>query len=94
MNVGKNASGCDCNPSKKLVELLIIADSELDVSRDDALLLVVASSIARKLEDLSGEVLENRSEVNRSSSSNAVGDLHLFDVSTYAADRELKSRPC
>ncbi len=94
MNVGKNASGCDCNPSKKLVELLIIADSELDVSRDDALLLVVASSIARKLEDLSGEVLENRSEVNRSSSSNAVGDLHLLDVSTYAADRELKSRPC
>ena len=94
MNVGKNASGCDYNPSEKLVELLIVADSELDVSRDDALLLVVASSIAGKLEDLSGEVLENRSEVNRSSSSNAVCDLHLLDVSTYAADRKLETRPC
>ena len=91
MNVGKNASGCDCNPSKKLVELLIIADSELDVSRDDALLLVVAGSISCKLEDLSGEVLEDRREVNRCTCSNAGGDLHLLNVSCNTADRELKS---
>jgi hypothetical protein len=40
------------------------ADGELKVTRDDAGLLVVTSGVTSELEDLSGEVLEDGSEVN------------------------------
>ena len=91
MDVGEDTAGCDGDAAHELVELLVVADGELDVPWDDARLLVVASSIACELEDLSGEVLENRREVNRCTCSNAGGDLHLLNVSCNTADRELKS---
>ena len=94
MDVGEDTAGCDGDAAHELVELLVVADGELDVPGDDARLLVVASSIAGELEDLSGEVLEDRCEVNWCTSSNAGGDLHLSNVSCDTADRELESRLC
>ena len=94
MDVGEDTAGCDGDAAHELVELLVVADGELDVPGDDARLLVVASSIAGELEDLSGEVLEDRREVNWCTSSNAGGDLHLPNVSCDTADRELKSCLC
>jgi hypothetical protein len=44
--------------------LLVVADGKLQVTGHDTLLLVVAGSVAGKLEDLSGEVLENGGEVD------------------------------
>ena len=44
--------------------LLIVADSELEVTGDNTLLLVVASGVTSKLEDLSGEVLEDGRQVD------------------------------
>ena len=44
--------------------LLIVPDSELKVTGDNTLLLVVARRVARKLKDLSSEVLEYRREVD------------------------------
>ena len=61
MDVWKDTTLGDGDTTEKLVELLVVADGELDVARDDAGLLVVAGSVAGKLEDLSGEVLKDGS---------------------------------
>ncbi len=46
------------------VELLVIADCQLQVTRDDTRLLVVTGSVTGELEDLGGEVLEDGCEVD------------------------------
>jgi hypothetical protein len=44
--------------------LLVVADSKLQVTGHDTLLLVVAGSVAGELKDLSREVLEDGGEVD------------------------------
>ena len=44
--------------------LLIVSDSELQVTRHDTLLLVITSGVTGQLQDLSSEVLENSSKVD------------------------------
>lgn len=58
--------------SKKLVQLLIVPDGELEVTGDDTCLLVVASSVASKLEDFGREVLKDSGEVDGSTWENEV----------------------
>ena len=43
--------------SEELVQLFIVADSELDVSWGDGLLLVLVAALARQIKDLHTEVL-------------------------------------
>ena len=92
MDVWEHTTRSNGHRAKELVELLIVADSELDVAWDDAALLVVAGSVASKLKDLSAEVLEDRSEVHRSASADTGGVASLLEVAAYARNRELKSR--
>ena len=44
--------------------LFVISDGELQVTRHDTVLLVIASGIASKLKNLGSEVLEDGREVN------------------------------
>ena len=92
MDVGQNTARRDGYSSKKLVQLLVVTDGELDVAGNDASLLVVASGVAGELENLSGQVLENRTEVHRGACADARGILALLEVAMNATDRELK--PC
>lgn len=64
MNVWENTTLGDGNVSQKLVQLLIVADGELEVTWNDTGLLVVAGSVSGQLEDLGGEVLKDGSEVH------------------------------
>ena len=50
--------------TEKLVEFLVVADSELQVTGNDTGLLVVTGGVASELEDLSCEVLEDSGEVD------------------------------
>lgn len=54
----------DCDVSEKLVQLLIVADGELEMTRNDTGLLVIAGGVAGQLEDLSRQVFEDSSEVD------------------------------
>ena len=65
VNVGKDTTLGDGNVAEKLVQLLVVADGELKVTRDDTGLLVVTRSVAGQLEDLSSQVLEHSCEVDR-----------------------------
>ena len=66
-NVGQDAALADDRITEKLAELLVVADRELNVTRNDPPLAVVAGRIAGELEDLSYEVCrrdEERTQVS------------------------------
>lgn len=57
MDVGEHSPLRDGHVRQQLVELLVVANCQLDVAGGDALLLVVAASVPGELQDLSAEVL-------------------------------------
>jgi len=66
VDVGENTTLGDGDVSEKLVQLLVVADGELQVTGDDTGLLVVTSGVTGQLEDFGSEVLEDGSEVDGS----------------------------
>ena len=91
MDVREDTAGGNGDTAQELVQLLVVADGKLDVTRDDALLLVVAGCVASELEDLCGEVLEDGSKVHRSTSTDAGGVAADAEVAVDAAHWELES---
>jgi len=70
VDVGEHAALCNGDTAEQLVELLVVADGELQVSGDDPGLFVVAGRVSGELEDLGDEVLEDGSEVDRGAGTN------------------------
>ena len=91
VDVGKNTTGRDCHTAKQLVELFIVADGELKVAGNDARLLVIAGRVSGQLEDLSGEILHDGSEVHGSTSTDAGRVLACLEVAGNTAHGELKT---
>ena len=94
VDVGKDAARGDRDLAEQLVKLLVIAHGELHVARDDARLLVVASGIACKLEDLGGQVLEHGREVHGCTGTDTRRDTRVLNEAGHTANGELKSRLC
>jgi hypothetical protein len=88
VNVGQDTTLGNGDVTEQLVQLLIVADSELQMTGDDTGLLVVASSIASQLEDLSSEVLEDGSQVDGSTSTNTLSIVALAEETVDTADGE------
>jgi hypothetical protein len=88
VNVGEDTTLGDGDVSEKLVQLLIVADGELEVARDDTGLLVVAGSVASQLEDFSGEILENGGEVDRGTGTDTLSIVALAEETVDTADGE------
>lgn len=65
VDVWENTTLGNSDMTQELVQFLIVADGELQVTGDDTGLLVVTGSVTRQLENLSSKVLENGSKVNR-----------------------------
>ena len=64
MDVGEDSSLRDGDSSEELVELLVVADGQLDVPWDYARPLVVLGGVPCELEQLRGQVLEDGGEVD------------------------------
>ena len=64
LDVGQNTSLGDGDSAQELVQLLVVADGQLQVAGVDSRLLVVAGSVAGQLEHFSGEVFENSGQVD------------------------------
>ena len=93
MDVGNDSTLGDGDSSKKVVQLLIVPDGELEVTRDDPLLLVVPGSIPSQLDDLGSKVLHDSSEVDGSSSTNLFSVVSLAEKTVDPSNWELKSSP-
>ena len=92
LDVGKNTSLSDGDAGEQFVQLFIVADSKLKVTGNDSGLLVVTSSVARQLEDLSAQILEHCSQVDWSTSANTLSIVAFAKKTVDSTDRELK--PC
>ena len=88
MNVGQDTTLRDCNVSQKLVQLLIVTDGQLEMTRNDTGLLVVTGSIASKFEDFSSEVLEHGCKVDWGTSTDTLGIVALSQETVDTADGE------
>lgn len=66
VNVGEDTTLGDGDVAQKLVQLLIVADGELEMAGNDTGLLVVTSGVTGQLEDFSCEVFEDGCEVDGS----------------------------
>ena len=59
MGEAEQLTGGDGDAAEQLAQLLIVADSQLDVAGDNPGLLVVAGSVSSQLENLSCQVLQD-----------------------------------
>ena len=93
LDVGQHASLSDGHSSQQLVQLLVVADGELQVAGDDTGLLVVPGGVSSQLQDLSGQVLQHSGQVHRGSGPDTVGVVTLPQMPVDTADWELKPGP-
>lgn len=91
VDVGQDTSLGDGDSREKLVQLLVVADGQLKVAWVDPLLLVVPSSVAGQLQDLSSEVLHDSSQIDWSASTNTLGVVASLEKTVDTAHRELES---
>ena len=91
MNVGENATVGNGGATHELGELIVVADSQLDVTGNNTAPLVVAGSVACEFENLSGEVLKDGGEVHGGTGTNALGITAATELTSDSSDRELES---
>jgi hypothetical protein len=91
VNVWQDTTLRDCNVSQKLVQLLIVADGELEMTRDDTGLLVVTGGIASKFEDFSSEVFKYGCKVDWGTSTDTLGVVALSQETVDTTDRECET---
>lgn len=65
VNVRQDTTLSNGDVAKEFVQLLVIADSKLEMTRNYTSLLVVSGGVTSQLEDFSGEVLQNSGKVDR-----------------------------
>lgn len=88
VNVGQNTTLGNGDVTQELVQLLIVADGELEVTGDDTSLLVVTGSVSSQLEDLSCQVLEHGREVDGSAGTDTLSVVALAEQTVNTADGE------
>lgn len=88
MDVGEDTALGDGDVAKELVQLLVVPDGELEMTGDDAGLLVVAGGVSSQLEDLSCEVLEDGGEVDGSTGTDTLSIVALSEKTVDTADGE------
>jgi len=91
MDVWKNTTLGDGNVSEKLVQLLIIPDGQLQVTWDNAGLLVVTGSIPSQLENFSCKILKDGGEVNWSTGSDTLSVVSLSQKTVDTTDGKGKT---
>ena len=72
LNVGKNSSLGNSDSAEKFVQLLVVFNSQLEMSGDNSCFFVIPGSVSGQLKDLSAQVLKNSCKVNWGSSSNTL----------------------
>jgi len=91
VNVGEDTTLGDGDVAEKLVQLLIVADGELEVTGNDTGLLVVASGVASKLEDFGSQVLKDGSEVDGSAGTDTLSVVALAEETVDTANGECET---
>src|SRR6056300_548912 len=91
LDVRQNTTLGDGHSGEKLVQLLVVADGQLEMTGDDPGLLVVTGGVSCKLKHLSGEVLHDGSQVDGSTGTDALAIVALAEQTVDTADGELQT---
>jgi len=91
LDVGENSTLSDGDTREKFVQLLVVADGELQVTWDNSRLLVVTSGVSCQLKHLSSEIFHHCGEIHWSTSTDAFSVVSLAKETVDTTDWELKS---
>ena len=93
LDVREHTTLRDGDTGQKFVQLFVVADGQLKVTRDDPALLVVTSSVSSQLEDLSGQVLQDGRQVDGRSGANSLSVVSFPQETVDTSNWELESSP-
>jgi hypothetical protein len=88
VDVGEDTALGDGDVAEQLVQLLVVADGELEMAGDDTRLLVVAGGVASQLENLGRQVLKNGSKVDGRAGTDTLGVVALAEQTVDTTDGE------
>src|SRR5688572_4513547 len=91
LNVGQDTALCDRYTRQQLVQLFVVTDRKLKMTRNDSCLLVVAGSVTGQLEHFSCQVFHHGRKIDRSSGTDTFGVVALAKQTMNSANRELKT---
>ena len=91
LDVRQDTSLSDGDTAEKLVQLLVVADGQLEVTRDDSRLLIVACSVACQFQDLGSQVFQHSSQVHGSASTHSLSIVSFPQQTVNTAHWELET---
>ena len=91
LDVRQHTTLGDGHTGQELVQLLVVADGQLEMTGDDPRLLVVTGSVSCELENLSGQVLHDGGQVHWGTGSDALTIVSLAEMTVDTADWELQT---
>ncbi len=91
LDVVQHAALSDGHSAKEFVQLLVVAHRQLQVTGDDTGLLVVPSGVSSQLQDLSRQILEHSGQINRSTSTDALGSYLCGKAAAVLTLRDMTS---
>ena len=91
LDVGQHTTLGNGDAGQQLVQLLVVADGQLEVTRDDTGLLVVTGGVAGQLEHFGGQVLQNGGEVHWGTGTNSLGVVALSEQTVDTANGKLET---
>ena len=89
LDVWQDTSLRDGDAGQEFVQLLVVSDGQLEMTRDDSRLLVVSGSVAGQLEHFSGQVFHDCCQIDWCSGSDTFGVVALAQQTVDTSDREL-----
>jgi len=93
LDVGQDTSLSDGDTGEEFVQLFVVTDGQLKVTGDDAGLLVVTGGVTGQLEDFSGEVLHDGSQVDGRTGTDTISVGSFTEHTVDTTNGELKSGP-
>jgi hypothetical protein len=84
VDVRQDTSGGNGHSAEQTVQLLVVADGQLNVAGHNARALVVARGVSGQLQDLGRQVLQHGGQVHGRSGSDALGVAALAQVAVDA----------
>ena len=91
LDVGQHTTLGDGHTRQKFVQLLVVADGQLEVTRDDSRLLIVACSVACQFQDLGSQVFQHSSQVHGSASTHSLSIVSFPQQTVNTAHWELET---
>ena len=93
LNVGEHTTLGNGHAGEQFVQLLVVADGQLEVTGNDPRLLVVTSGVSSQLQHFGGQIFHHSGQVNGGSGSNALSVVSFAEQTVNTSNGELKACP-